>query len=685
MKLKNFISVVIYTFIVIFACIDLNAQKPPMKYGRIDPAYFDMKAYEKDTSAEALILGDYGESKVIYDRTDGSFAVEYSRHYRAKVFKKSGYDLANQELMLYHNGNGKEKIIALKGSVYNMENGRVIKSTLQKSMIFDEEMDSRHTEYKFTLPNVREGSIIEFYYKVSSDFWSLPDWQFQNSIPGLWSEYRVSYPEYFCFKKLLKGYLTFSVSEETTKPVSYTITEIRRSAGYARAASVIRRLVKYNDLSFRWVQNDIPAFRDEPFMNAMVNYRSALEFELASYKPASGMERNYTQSWEKINEKLMADEDFGLQIKHCGFLKEIADQVKMSSEDEEKQMTEAFNYVRNTMKWDNRNRIYLSGNLRSILEKKSGSSADINLLLVALLREVGLRSNPVILSTRNNGFIHPAQIMINQFNYVIASVNINDKIYLLDATEKDGSYNLLPPRCINGQGRMISETKTDWVDLNPAQRYEFTNIVKASIGTDGVITGNMHRSFGNYAALNKRVEIKGSKDNDEYIRNMESINKGLIVHNFELIGVDSLNKPYKENLDVEISDYAQIAGNIISLTPLLYDQWPSNPFKPKDRQFPVDFTYPHIYKDIINFTLPDGYVLDEKPDDLILSLPDGKTKFIYRMRVDGNQLSISSTLDIGKSMYTIDEYVSLKEFFARVVSKQAEKVVLKRSALPFGS
>jgi hypothetical protein len=404
-----------------------------------------------------------------------------------------------------------------------------------------------------------------------------------------------------------------------------------------------------------------------------------MEFELASYKPPQGMVNNYTSTWEKINQDLMDDEDFGVQLKRGGFLKDVVGQLKVPSNDPLKQMISAFNYVRNTMKWDNRNRVYLTQNLRNIYEKKAGSSADINLLLVTLMRELGLQSNPVILSTRNNGAIHPAQIMVNQFNYVIASVNIGDKTYLLDATEKDGSYNLLPPRCINGQGRIISETKTDWIDLNPSQRYEFTNVIKATIGPDGLITGNMQRSFGNYAALNKRIEIRGSKDNEEYIRNMESSNKGLTVQKYELIGIDSLNKPYKENLDVEVSDYAQITGNIISLTPLLYDQWSSNPFKLEDRKFPVDFTYPHIYKDVINYTIPEGYVLDEKPADLLMALPDGKTKFSYRMRVDGNTIQISSTLDIGKSLYTYDEYVSLKEFFSKVVSKQAEKVVLKKS------
>jgi hypothetical protein len=679
MKKGLFIPAIAFFLLLTHVNINLQAQKLAMKYGKIDPAYFEMKIYDKDTSAEALILGDYGESQIIYDQNDG-FVVEYSRHFRAKVFKKSGYDLANQEFILYHSGNGQEKILTLKGSVYNMEAGKVVESSLDKSMIFEEIMDNRHIEHKFTLPNVREGSILEFYYKIHSDFWSLPDWQFQHDIPALWSECRVSYPEYFYFKKLQKGYLNFSVAEETTKPVSLSISETSRSADYSGGSTTERYSIQYTDQVFRWIQDDIPAFHEEPYMNAVINYQSALEFELASYKPPQGMVNNYSQTWEKINEDLMEDEDFGLQLKRGGFLKDVVAQLKLSSGgDQLKEMAAAFNYVRNTMKWDNRNRVYLTQNLKNVFEKKAGSSADINLLLVTLMREMGLNSNPVILSTRNNGSIHPAQIMVNQFNYVIASVNIGDKTYLLDATEKDGSYNLLPPRCINGQGRIISETKTDWIDLNPTQRYEFTNVIQATIGPDGMITGNMQRSFGNYAALNKRIEVRGNKDNDEYIRNLESSNKGLTVNNFELIGIDSLSKPYKENLEVEISDYAQIAGNIISLTPLLYDQFPSNPFKLEDRKFPVDFTYPYIYRDIINYTIPEGYVLDERPADLVMSLPDGKTKFSYRMRVDGSTIQLSSTLDIGKSLYTYEEYVSLKEFFAKVVSKQAEKLVLKKS------
>ena len=656
------------------------AQKLLMKYGKIEELeYFGMKNFVKDSLAEALVLGDYGETKIIFDKKDG-YVLEYSRHFRAKIFTKAGYDWATNSVILYHAYSENEKLSILKGSVYNMENGKVVESELEKNMINEEIIDNKRTEYKFTLPNVREGSIIEYTYKIRSPFMRIPNWRFQYTIPALWSEYRVSYPEYFTFKLLQKGYLAFDVSEETIKPVIISILETEQNPMDLVTHSTNSTYeIKYKDNCHRWVKNDVPSFREEPYMNALINYISAMEFELASYTPTSGLTRNYTQTWEKINDDLLIDEDFGSQIRRGGFLKDVAVQIKSKTSDQLKQMIASYDYVRNSMKWDERNRVYVTQSLRSAWDKKSGSSADINLMLVDLLKEMGIESDPVILSTRSNGMIHPAQIMVNQFNYVIASAKIGEITYLMDATEKVCPYNMLPSRCINGQGRIISYERPGWIDLNGTLRYAYTNIVTAAVGKDGTITGKMQRIFGNYAALDKRNEIKNNKDNDAYIRSLENLNKGLLISSYELSNIDSTYKTYNENLTVVISDYSMMTGNIISFSPMLFDQLTSNPFRLEDRKFPVDFIYPRIYKNIITYDIPEGYILDEKPADLVMATPDGKTKFSYRLALIGNKLQISCTVDIGKSLYNGDEYAMLKEFYNMLVSKQAEKVVLKKT------
>jgi len=263
---------------------------------------------------------------------------------------------------------------------------------------------------------------------------------------------------------------------------------------------------------------------------------------------------------------------------------------------------------------------------------------------------------------------------------VLASVKQGDKFYLLDATEKTCPYNMLTPRCINGQGRVISSIRPGWVDLNSSTRYERTNIISAAIGPDGIIRGKIQMLHGNYAALDKRMEIESAKDLEEYKESLEDEYAGLTLNSYETENAENLSMPVKENMDVEIKDVASVAGNLITVTPVLFREWDYNPFRLDERKYPVDYIYPYLIKDIITYQIPEGYVLDERPQDILLSIPDGKAKFSFRLAQNGNTIQLISTIDISKSIYTAEDYSMLKEFYNTVVQKQAEKLVLKKAS-----
>ena len=651
-----------------------TGQKTPMKFGTIEPKYFNMKSYAADSTQSALILGDYGESKVILDQKDG-FILEYVRHFRAKIFKKSGYRWANHDFLLVHTPTAGDRLTYIKGTVYNLEKGGIIESELGNDMIHEEVIDSRRTEYKFTLPKVKEGSIIEFTYKIRSPFIDMHDWQFQYTIPVLWSEYRTVCPEQFYYKTLIIGYVPLAVAEESTQPVSITIMDRRQVGGHMES---FLNKIDFKNYYHRWLVNDVPPFREEPYMNAFKNYIGTIKFELASYKPTLGVNYDFTETWEKINEQLLSIEDFGLQLRRGGFMKEVVTEIQYSNKDMLNQLIAAYEFTRNNLKWNSQNHIFITGSLRSVFERKSGSSADINMFLVTLLKELGIDCDPVILSTRDHGVVQPAQIMLDQFDYVIACAKIGNSTFLMDATEKVCPYNILPSRCINGQGRIISEKSPGWIDLNNSHGFEYTNATNASISANGIIKAIVQRKYAYYAGLDKRNEVSTKADHDEYIKTLESTYKGLSVTKYELNGLDCLLKPYVEQLTVEISNAVEVSGNIITFIPLLYDQLESNPFMPNERKFPVDFVYPHVYKCFISYDIPEGYEIVEQPADLVMSLPDGKTKFIYRISNMGGRLQVSSTLETGKALYTPEEYKLLKVLYGKIISKQAEKVVLKK-------
>lgn len=137
------------------------AQPDPVRFGKVEMADLQAKTYANDTSAEAVVLCDYGQTEFVYNNERG-FQTKSERTTRVRILKKSGYDWATVEVPLYrNNANDEEKLSNLKGYTYNLQNGQVVKERLGKEAIFLEKKDENHLIQKFTLPNVKEGSVIE--------------------------------------------------------------------------------------------------------------------------------------------------------------------------------------------------------------------------------------------------------------------------------------------------------------------------------------------------------------------------------------------------------------------------------------------------------------------------------------------------------------------------------------------
>ncbi|PLX23356.1 MAG: hypothetical protein C0597_01220, partial [Marinilabiliales bacterium] len=65
----------------------LYAQKDPIKFGKVTIEELKMTKYDLDTTAEAVVLCDYG----VFDNQ----AFEFTRVCRIKIFKKDGLRFAN--------------------------------------------------------------------------------------------------------------------------------------------------------------------------------------------------------------------------------------------------------------------------------------------------------------------------------------------------------------------------------------------------------------------------------------------------------------------------------------------------------------------------------------------------------------------------------------------------------------
>ncbi|MFD3000014.1 DUF3857 domain-containing protein [Pontibacter toksunensis] len=637
----------------LFCCSWSQVLAQAAKFGKIDEAELKLRTYDKDTSAAAVILSDYGFTTF---NLVNDLKVVTERHIRIKILKKSGYDWANISVPYYRNGSTKDNVGSIKGYTYNLENGKVEKVKLESKTVFDEQRNEYWYLKKFTMPNVKEGSVIDVSYTITSDrVYNLREWEFQSTIPTVWSEYRARIPQYFDYRFQMQGYHPLHQNDKQSNGGTEMINN-----------------------SYVWVMKDVPALKEEKYITSLGDYQSKIEFELQQVNiPGRGTEI-MTGSWNKVTEDLLAETSFGAQLNRNGFFKDEIAAIKVKHKEPEQQMQAIFDLVKARMKWNQHTGLYTSNPIRKAYDLRQGSAAEINLLLTSMLLEAGLDAAPVLVSTRDHGrVLTNYSPMINKFNYVITHVNVGGQEYLLDATEPLSPVGMLPFRCLNGNGRLIKKADQRWVELNPSTAYTKLFNAKLTINEKGELTGTGHESAGGYNALYLRKTILEEGESKFAERIAKEVGDFKMTKP-EIKNLTDVNKALDITYNISANSNGQVS--IIYLNPMLGQAEEENPFKLNERLYPVDFGTPRDETFISHFTIPAGYELDEVPKSLVVNLPEKGGRFMYVVKQEGSSLQVMSKVSITKPVFFAPEYALLKEFYNQIIAKQAEQIVLKKVA-----
>lgn len=659
-------------FLVLMLCIgtgSLFAQTKPtikreFKFGKVLPAEFETKATGADSSASAIKLFDVGECYFELSPSTKDFVYVYERHIRYKILNKSGYDLANYTINLYKgSGSEKEDLNYMDASTYNLVDGKIVISKLNKDAKFSEAFNKNYTVKKFALPNVKEGSIIEFKYKIKSDFiFNLRGWRFQSDIPTLWSEYNVRIPEYLKYKNNFSGYY------QIEHPVHETI-----SATYVAGLNSNAQYDKYT------VAN-VPALKDEPFVTTMDDYTPKIEFELKATQFPNDVYRDFNSSWPKIITNLAEREDFGLFINKNAYAKSVLPGILKGEKDTLVCLKLIYDYVKCNLKWNKEHEKYATGtNPKTVFEKKTGTTADINLSLLSILKEAKIEAYPVLISTRSNGE-HPGYPIISAFNNVILVAKVGKDVHFLDATDKDLPMDLISDENLSHQGFYVDlkNASGNWISteaLIPSEKIYTYNL---TLNKENKLVGKINQYSKGYSALALRDNYRNTNNETEFLKNFKKDKTGLELSNYKIDNLDNLDELLTESMDVVIEDNVEEAGNLVYFTPLLFERTKENLFKLEERKFPVDFAFPFKESYRITLSFPEEYEIDKLPKGGIYKLPEDKGVFSINYISEGKALMVKSSISINKSLYTSEEYFDLKELFKAIVEKQAEQVVFKK-------
>lgn len=660
-----------------FLSLSLSAQKAPVKFGDVSKEEISMTTYDKDSTASAVILADYGVSAITYRQNLG-FSLDFDRITRIKVLTKEGLSWGNFTIPLYKYGTDDEKLTNLKAVTYNLEDGKVVESKLKDDGIFKEEYDANWNHIKVTCPNVKEGSVVEISYKVNSPFLiNFQDWHFQSTIPTVMSEYRAQIPEYFTYDKYMQGYISLSVNEEKKDPNAIRVTAFERGGnGYNVQSTANTQQLDYMDSKFRWAVSDVPAFKPEPYMTSVHDYISKMNFELSYIKYPNEPIKPILGSWKDISKTMRESENFGLQIKGNGFLKKITEEISAGASTPAEKISAIVQYVKKNVVWDGRQTMYVTGSLRKVLDNKKGTAADINLLLASMLEKADIQVTPVLVSTRSNGLVRVATPVVSQFNYVICLVEADGKSWLLDATERLLPIGMLPERCLNGKGFAVDADGFRWVSLDANVKTRSVTSGEFTLDEEGQLRGKLKVDCNGYAALRNRKKYLLDGET-AFMKNFVG-NHEWQVKSTSIANATEIYNNFTQEHELVVNENIMVAGDMIYLDPFLYESQKENPFKSAVREYPVDFGSPMEETFFLRLTVPDNYTVDELPESKLISLPENAARYIYNVMQSGNQITVTSMFHINRSLFTQLEYPNLREFYNQVVAKQAEQIVLKK-------
>jgi len=631
-------------------------------FGVLDADGMDMKRYDKDTSAHAVVLREFGRARV---SSADDMPLVFDHHVKIKILDSKGFDHGNVSIDLYIGDNDHfEKAYDIAGITYYKDDAGAIQHTnLETNKIYHEKVNKHYERIKFALPNLRPGCIIEYKYTTESPYhFNFHTWVFQWDIPKVYSEYEAHIPAIYEYNVSKRGALNLTVNNADLE---------RECFSYYGTKCDCSKLT--------YGIKDVPAFIEEDYMTSPTNFVSAIYFELAQMTNDRGIKQKITKEWTDIDHELKTNEDFGDQLKRKDLFKQTIIPVIANLTDSIDKAKAIYTYIQNWFKWDKMYSKYSDDGIKKAIENHSGNSGDINLSLIAALSAAGINTEAVILSSRENGFVNKLYPVISNFDYVVAKVNIGNKSYLLDATDPLLGFGMLPLRCINDQGRVMSLNKPSyWIDMILPQKKSTTTSLDLTLQDNGKIKGTITTYSLGYAAYEKRRAIKKFNTVDEYVESLGEKRTKFKILKSEILDLDSLNKPVTEKYEVEIEAYDNLNRESIAFNPAFWDYNSVNPFKLNERSYPVDMGSASESKMMMALHYPANFEITAQPSPVSMALPIKGGRFMTDVAVENNTLTYSQVEQFSKAIYSPDEYPYLKELFNKMIQNQKANVVFHK-------
>lgn len=637
------------TFLCLAFSILAQAQAEQSEWNVVDSRFLNMKQYPLDTSIVAVVLKDNGIWRLKENTSDYTYTLEAYK--QVKIFKKEAFEEFGTVVLPYRY-KGNSEIISDISATVTHPNGK--KDKLAKAQIFDEKLDKEYAVIKFTFTGLLEGDIIEYQYtKESQSIHIIGPWYFQSNVPVMHSEISFVPAERLDYQYVYTGYLTPKQEKRAT------------------------------GIGVRFVMDSIPALKkNEIFVTTIKDYCASISFQLSAYYEPNGIAHKFIDSWQEAAKTLENDDNFGVQYfrkrKYSDAWKEVKPLLENAKTELEK-IDIVYDFVNKRVKWNEDFSFWCKNDLDDAFKKGKGSSAEINLLMLALLREAEIKAFPMLISTREHGKVWETYPMIQEFNHVLCLVQSGDKKIMLDGGSEFRPAGMVKSVSLVKRGWIIDGKDSRWEDIPASAANNVITYSSFDLDEEGTLTGNITFSFQHYAAIEHRTNFKKNPNDEDFKKNLQEFFPDIQIDSIKNSNIEDIKQAVKKQVFCKIPNAAMVSGDMMYIKPFAISNFDDNPFKTKERNFPVDMLYVVKEQSVLSLNLPKDYEIESMPKSMIINLLDKSAKAQYICEVSQNKvLRANFTTQFNQTTFLPAEYSSLRDFYSNLVAKLEEQIVLKK-------
>lgn len=637
--------------LAIFSAILTNAQKTTLpSFGVADYGELQLKSCSFENDANAMKLFDIQESE--YEPSAFGGKIVTKKRVRIKIFNEKGYKHASVRVP-YYAGKKSTHVGNLEGVIYTLnEEGKISTEKLSEEDFYKQKLNDRVGMISFTFPNLKAGCVLEYQYTIEEkrrlefDFWFI-----QSDLPVAYTEMITVVPTFSAVKAILFGNDTVSQKKEI----------------------LTKGLDKEKTIYYK---ENIKSFRREPFMSSVSDNLLRMGFILSKQK-SNFLEEIPPQSiWRMAANLLLKsgffDEQFKKQITGTDKIVDTASKM-FSPEDKLRYL---YNVVKKRILYTEGQALY-ADDIADAWKRRKGSSAEINMILMNLLKRSGVNCHPIFVSTREHGKINTDFPNFGQFNGCDILVTINNTNYLIDASIQTQSYKIPPINILNRKALLMDPDNINWLMITDDRPlFKETTALFATINKSGIIEAGASITSEHFA---KKLAMDTSQNNEnssawESLFKMKTDGIKIISDKSEDLGLD---QPFTRSLEFDIE--ATNAGNFYFIHPQLLFAKNYNPFKDSLRLYDIDLGCNQEIRLNLQLEVPATFALEQLPKSIVIRSPDSSIVFSRLISQSGRDISLSQILEIRKALFDKSNYAGLSEFFRQVIALMSEEIIVKKN------